>query len=78
MLILNIIGVQYLQNLVFSIEKGSDGHTSSDSHCPIKKKSCIKISNFSSELILFAKICILETWYNWSSDITKYFLIFRA
>ena len=63
MLVLNIIGVQYLQNLVFSIEKGSDGHTLSDSHCPIKKKSRIKIFHFSLELILSAKICILETWY---------------
>ena len=42
------------------------------------KKHRIKISHFSLELILSSKICILETRYNWSSDITKLVFIFRA
>ena len=39
MLNFNIIDVHYLQNVVFSIGKGSDGqnHTLSDSHCRNKK-----------------------------------------
>ena len=39
MLILILINVQYLQKIVFSFEKGSNGqnHSSSGSHYPIKK-----------------------------------------
>ena len=73
MLILNIIGVQYLQIVVFSIKT---------TPCQIPtvrlKKFRIKISHFRLELILSAKIYILETWYNWSSDIIKHFFIFRT
>ena len=41
MLILILIDVQYLQNLVFSFEKGSNvqNHSLSDSHHSIKKFS---------------------------------------
>ena len=37
MLILVLIDLQYIQNVVFSFEKGSNGqnHSSSDSHYPI-------------------------------------------
>ena len=47
MLILILIKVQYLQKVVFSFEKGSNGqnHSSSGSHHPIKKLSLSKISN---------------------------------
>ena len=46
MLIWILIDVQYLQNIVFSFEKGSNGqnHSLSDSH-PRRKKSPSKISN---------------------------------
>ena len=39
MLILILINVQYLQNVVFNFEKGSNGqtHSSATSHHPIKK-----------------------------------------
>ena len=45
MLILILIDVQYLQNLVFSFEKGSNvqNHSLSDSHHSKKKSPC-KIS----------------------------------
>ena len=46
MLILILIDVQYLQNVVFSFEKGLDGqnYPSSSSHYLIKKKKTSKIS----------------------------------
>ena len=45
MLILISIDVQYLQNIVFSFEKGSDGQNYSlDSHHPIKNSLPSKMS----------------------------------
>ena len=59
MLILILIDVQYLNNVVFSIKKGSHGwnHSLSDSHHPIKK-SRTKISLSPSYLLIW-KIMIL-------------------
>ena len=47
-LILILISVQYLQNVVFGFEKGSIGQnsSSSDSHHPIKKCPCSKVSHY--------------------------------
>ena len=51
MLILILINVQYLQNVVFSFEKGSSGqnHSLSDSHQPVEKSHQV---NFPSLLPL--------------------------
>ena len=47
LVILILIDVQYLQNVVFSFEKGSNGRIhSSDSHHLIKKSPPNKISHF--------------------------------
>ena len=48
MLILISIDVQYLQNVVFSFEKCSNGqnHSLSDSHLPIKKSHPPHQQNF--------------------------------
>ena len=53
MLILNIFGVHYVQNVVFSIEKGSDvqNHTFSDCHCPIKKNPASKFPIFETHFV---------------------------
>ena len=80
-IILNIIDLQYLQNVVFSIEKGSNGQNHTLFRFPMsdqKKNSRIKISHFSLELIFSAKICISKTWYNWSSDINIFFFHFSG
>ena len=67
MLILILIYIQYLQNVVFSFEKGSNGqnHSSSGSHHQIKKISPAKNpipptggGDFSHPLTLFGKPCI--------------------
>ena len=67
MLILILIDVQYLQNVVFSFEKGSNSqnHSFLGSH-QLKKNHCSKISHhptggiFSHTLTLFGKPCNVE------------------
>ena len=46
MLILILIHFQYLQNVVYSFEKCSNGQnqSSADSHCPIKKSHPPKLT----------------------------------
>ena len=65
MLILILIDVQYLQNVVFNCEKGSNGqdHSSSVSHHKIKKNPSSKFPHLHSggispyPLTLFEKPC---------------------
>ena len=46
-----------MHNVVFSLEKGSNGqiHYSSDSHLPIKRITPSKISDPPHQLVLFGK-----------------------
>ena len=63
-----LIDVQYIQNVVFSFEKGSNGqnHSSSDLHQPIPPQQ-----NFASSLPL--KV-ISKTLDKWSALATAYFI----
>ena len=65
MLILILMDVQYLQNVVFSFEKGLNGpkHSPSDSHHPIQKLLWLNFpfpcngGDSPNPLMLFGKRC---------------------
>ena len=80
MLILILINVQYLQNVVFSFEKGLSGqnHSLSDSYHPIEKSPK---ENFPFPLLLdtiwknldkgpslLKFVCLLQVKFNFSID----------
>ena len=59
MLTLILINVQYLKNVVFSFENGSNGqnHSTSDSYCPIFPSG---ISDSSHPITLFGEPYLLK------------------
>ena len=81
MLILILVNVQYLQNVVFSFEKGSScqNHFVSDSHQPVEKFPLVnfpsppplttiwKTLNKGPSLLNF--ICLFPVKFNFSIDI---------
>ena len=81
MLILILINVQYLQNVVFSFEKGSSGqnHSLSDSHNQIEKSLQVNFSSTSLPLTTVWKtldrgpsllkfVCLFQVKFNFSMD----------
>ena len=64
MLTLILSNVQYLKNVVFNSEKGSNGqnHFSSDSYHPTKKFSPAKFLILPHPVTLLGEPCLLKEW----------------
>ena len=74
MLILVLIDIQYMQNVVFSFEKGSNGqnHSSSDSHHPTTHTPT-KSAYFYMDVNCFGLVRVISSWLRVNSVVADSF-----